>query len=272
MPTIWNIGPLMIAADRALALLAIAAFMGLGSILASRTERPARSAVWLATLFGLLAARIGFIAQNWAAFSIEPWAMLAVWQGGFAPWIGFAAAAGVLIWYLGRQPVTALLLAALIALAAAHSAIVAALSPAPWQFPRHVVATTLAGDPVALDTLRGRPFVLNLWATWCPPCRRETPMIVDVARHSTVPVLLVNQGEDAARVRQVLARQGLSGDAVVLDPHGHVAAASGTRAYPTTLFVDASGKVVRVHVGEVSRAALTAAIRDLGSGVSHISN
>ena len=125
-----------------------------------------------------------------------------------------------------------------------------------------IALTDLAGQQIALSE-PGQPMVINLWATWCPPCRREMPMLIEVAEDSPVPVLLANQGENQATIRAFLAEQQLSDDAVLTDPNGMLGRAVASPALPTTLFVDAAGEVVDVHAGEISRAALTAAIRDL---------
>ena len=88
-------------------------------------------------------------------------------------------------------------------------------------------------------------------------------MLVDVARSSPVPILLANQGERPEQVAAFLSAKGLKTDAVVLDRAQEAAAAVGARAYPTTVFVDAAGSIVQVHAGEISRATLSAEIRDL---------
>jgi thiol-disulfide isomerase/thioredoxin len=68
-------------------------------------------------------------------------------------------------------------------------------------FPYHLNLTTPSGAPLPLDRFRGRPFVVNLWATWCGPCRRELPMLDAVAsRPGEVPILLADQGEAQAIV------------------------------------------------------------------------
>lgn len=72
--------------------------------------------------------------------------------------------------------------------------------------------------------------VINLWATGCPPCRREMPMMIDVAADSAVPVLLANQTESAAQIRAYLDCQGLPDGAIRLDPGGTLAAAIGSSA------------------------------------------
>ncbi|UZK70601.1 TlpA family protein disulfide reductase [Sphingomonas sp. S1-29] len=253
----------MIEIDRALALIAIWAFLSAGTIIAAQTESRAGRVAWIAVGIGIVAARAGFIFQNMGAFLVEPWTIIALWQGGFMPWLGIAATAATVIVTLGRQPATAYLIGALIALSLTHVAVGAATATKPKPLPSTIVLRSMAGAEVALDTMRGQPFVLNLWATWCPPCRRELPMLMDVAGNTDVPVLLVNQGEPAGRVRAFLSINDLPGGSVILDTEQRVAAATGARAFPTTLFVNADGEIARVHTGEISRAALTAAIRDL---------
>lgn len=258
-----QLGPLAIATDRAVAVLAIWAFLGVGALVSARTDANAGRATWIAVAIGIAAARIGFILENLTAYLVEPWAMLALWQGGFSPWIGVLAAAATVITMLGHRPATPILLGTLAALSLALVALAAAIAPAAAPLPKGIALANLGGKSFQLDTLRGQPFVLNLWATWCPPCRREMPMLIDVAQTSTVPILLVNQGETAGQVKNFLTDNRLPGGSVALDEGQGVAAATGARAYPSTVFVDAGGKIVSVHSGEISRAALTAAIRDL---------
>jgi len=261
-----SLGPLMIATDRALALVAVWSFLGIGGLVGAKTGSRAGRAAWFAVLVGIVAARAGFIFQNVDAFSVEPWATLAIWQGGFAPLVGVVAAALTIAIMLGRQAASGLMLLALAALTIAHAGASAALAPEPRPFPARLDVRALTGGTLALDGLRGRPFVINLWATWCPPCRREMPMVIEVAEASGMPVLLVNQGESLPRVRSFLAAHRLSAKTIALDPWQRVAAATGAGALPTTLFVARDGRIVNRHAGQISRAGLSAAMRDLQAG------
>lgn len=263
MDDMVQLGPLAMAADRAVAVLFIWAFVGMAALLSARTGANVSKAAWLAIAFGIAAARIAYILENLPSFMIEPWTMLALWQGGFSPWVGVPAAAMTIIAIIGRRRTTGVLVATLAALSLAYGTLAATLAPVPKPLPRGVVLTQIDGQQFRLDELRGRAFVLNLWATWCPPCRREMPMLIDVARSSTVPIVLVNQGEAAEQVRTFLNVNRMSDESVALDTSQQVAAATGAVAYPTTIFVNAEGKIVSVQAGEISRAALTAAIRDL---------
>lgn len=256
-------GPLAVAADRLLAIGALWAFVAVVS--ASRRwigGDPVRPA-FIAVAAGILAARLGFVAENWKAFAVEPWSAAFVWQGGFSPTFGLGAAVVTLIAML-RGSARALTLVALITVSAAWLVGARLIQPPPRPFPASLSAARLDGQPLALDEFRGRPFVINLWATWCAPCRREMPMLAEVAAaNRDVPVLLIHQGEDAHRVAAFLREQGLASSNVLRDPGGDVGQALGSSALPTTAFVSGDGVIMELHIGEISRAALMASISDL---------
>jgi thiol-disulfide isomerase/thioredoxin len=263
MEGVLQLGPLMIATDRLIAVALLWAFLSAGAFIAARTESRAGRVAWIAAAVGIVAARIGYVAENAAAFMVEPWTVLALWQGGFSLWPGVLATAVAIVMLLGRQRATAGLVASLAVLVSAQIAATALLAPQPRPLPSGPILADMAQRPIPIESLRGQPFVVNLWATWCPPCRREMPMMIDVAAGSDIPILLVNQGEDVSRVRDYLAREGLADTSIRLDPLGALGEAIGTRAMPTTLFIDADGRIRRTHTGEISRAALLAALRDL---------
>lgn len=264
MDQVVQIGPLMLAMDRVIALAAIWAFLGMGAFIGARTGTRAGRAAWIALTTGIVAARIGYVVDNWPAFAVEPWTIIALWQGGFALWPGVFAAAVALLVSLRSARATGAMIGTLAMLTGAFLIAQATLLATPaTPFPEGIRVARVSGETISLDALRGKPFVLNLWATWCPPCRREMPMVIDVARGSSVAVLLVNQGEDVDKIRRFLAGENLPADDVVLDSRSTVGGATGSRAFPTTLFVDAEGRIRSSHAGEISRAALTAAIRDL---------
>lgn len=133
---------------------------------------------------------------------------------------------------------------------------------AQWSMPAQapvpdVLVRQLDGTGIALPRFAGKPLVVNLWATWCPPCRREMPVLhaAQVA-NPDVAFVFVNQRETADTVRRFLAGQNLELQNVVTDPAGRVSAGTGSAAYPTTLFYDGSGRLVLRHVGELSQATL----------------
>jgi thiol-disulfide isomerase/thioredoxin len=123
----------------------------------------------------------------------------------------------------------------------------------------------LDGAPAELHALvKGQPAVVNLWASWCAPCRVEMPAFAAAQqRERGVRVLFVNQGEDAATVRRFLAAQPFTLDGVWLDRASSLGPAIGSTGLPTTLFVDAQGRVVERHFGMLTAASLASRLRVL---------
>jgi thiol-disulfide isomerase/thioredoxin len=101
-----------------------------------------------------------------------------------------------------------------------------------------------------LRALRGHPVVVNLWASWCDPCRHELPFFQRQAlkRGAKVAFLGVNSNDSEAEARRLGRRYPMPYPSIV-DPRLAVAGAYGARGLPVTAFYDASGKRVLVHQG-----------------------
>ena len=262
-----TLGPLVLPLDRAYAALGFAVLL-LGAELLARRGRPALATWgWQTAAVTFVFARIGFVIDHLDFYLAEPGAVLAIWQGGFAPWWGVAAGAAVTLWHAVRSTDVRRAAPTLGLLAVAAWWLPAAvLTPARQASEVALPALTLAaldGAPVVLTELEG-PVVVNVWATWCPPCRRELPVFFDAAaRERDVTVLLVNQRESDAQVRGYLAAASFPNDGVLLDPGGLVGAALKVAGLPTTFAFDADGRMVDVHVGEISAPALRTLIERL---------
>lgn len=99
--------------------------------------------------------------------------------------------------------------------------------------------------------------VINLWATWCPPCRREMPVLAQAQSvFPDVVFVMVNQGESAPAIHAFLEREGLQFAHVLRDPTSLTMHAVGSRGLPTTLFFDEQGRLTDSHVGELTMARL----------------
>lgn len=132
------------------------------------------------------------------------------------------------------------------------------------ELPDLTVGPLTAGGPsLDLGELRG-PAVVNLWATWCAPCRRELPAFqeVSVARPD-VRFIGVDIGEDATKAQAFIDDLGISFEQFV-DERGELTDALGTAALPVTLVVDADGTIATEHLGPMTDNDLDAAIDDLG--------
>lgn len=121
----------------------------------------------------------------------------------------------------------------------------------------------LNGAPVALAGA-GQPTLINLWATWCPPCRKEMPILAEAqAATPEVRFLFVNQGESPAVIREYLNEQQLDLNNVLLDPDMALSSRLNAPGLPTTLFYDAQGHLVARHLGELSEPQLAEYLQQL---------
>ncbi len=118
------------------------------------------------------------------------------------------------------------------------------------------------GGYVRLSDLRGKPVVINFWATWCPPCRAEMPAFVKTAADDDVVVLAVNVEEDRNLVEAFAAEFGMNMP-VVLDRDGQLNQHYGVQGLPTTYFVDRQGKIASIVVGQITPEALSARVAAL---------
>lgn len=132
---------------------------------------------------------------------------------------------------------------------------------------------TSDGDSVRLSDLRGRPVVINLWASWCAPCRAEMPALEAVYqeyRNRGLVVLAVNatnQDSPAAAVR--FAEDHQLSFPILLDIEGEASRAYQLRALPSTFFIDADGIIREVVVGgPMAEALLRTRIDRLMDGTS----
>ena len=222
-------------------------------------------------LAALVMARVVFVLMWLDLYRDAPWTMLDLRDGGFTPWAGVLAAL-LVAWWRGlkqaalRKPLMLGLAAGVLTWGGLQGAMRLSASAEEAWLPA-VRLTTLAGESVNLATLAaGQPLVVNLWASWCPPCRREMPVLAAAQQRETgVRFVFANQGEDAAPVLGYLASNGLKLSHVVFDPAAALGSAVGSSALPTTLFFDASGRMVDTHLGELSAASLASKLQSLRS-------
>jgi len=140
-----------------------------------------------------------------------------------------------------------------------------------FPLPNLLSTTTAPLPPVVLDALgkdRHRPVVLNFFASWCTPCREETPLLAAAAaaearRGSPVQFVGVAVADDPAQAIPFVTEAGVTYP-VGADVDLHVAAdVYGLADEPATFFVDADGVVVGVHLGALSPAELRSELAEL---------
>lgn len=128
----------------------------------------------------------------------------------------------------------------------------------PGQIAPNFSLTTLAGEQVNLSDYAGQVVMVNMWATWCPPCKAELPTIdAYYQEHSAdgFVVLAVNSQEAQGTVDAFISASGFTFP-VLLDSRGDVMGQYNVRALPTSFIIDRDGKVSYIHTGEINRQQL----------------
>lgn len=100
--------------------------------------------------------------------------------------------------------------------------------------------------------LAGRPWVLNVWGTWCVECGVEHEQLMAIARQNRVPMVGLNWKDDDAAAQDWLARLGNPYSVVAADRDGRIAIDFGVYGAPETFFIDAGGLVQYRHVGAMT--------------------
>lgn len=225
------------------------------------------SSIWNVMLAGVITARLVFVIIHFDAYSSSWWTMFDIRDGGYTTSAGVAAAvaAAIFIWWKNREQRKPFL----VSVAAGglfwsvSTIFMMAYHVEPMQLPE-LALPRLEGGAVKLDTLAGKPVVLNLWATWCPPCRREMPVLRDAQeRNKDINFVFANQGETSESIRKYLEGEKLTLSNVLIDPAMQVSKQLQSSAFPTTLFFDAEGKLVDKRMGEVSAATLAERLENL---------
>lgn len=236
---------------------------------AGDTGSHVESLLWQAVLVGLAAARVAFVLQYSASYTAAPLSILDIRDGGWRPAVGFAAGWAFIAWRLFKhRPLRGpLMWAAVVGTIVWGGGLLALSFPAEKQQSVPSLALVkLDGSPTDLVHFRGKPMVVNLWATWCPPCVREMPVLhrAQVA-NPAVNFVFINQGETAQRVAPWLSARRLPLRNVLLDSKGEALAAFNQRGLPTTLFFDAEGRLVGTRTGELSEATLVEKLRSISA-------
>lgn len=108
------------------------------------------------------------------------------------------------------------------------------------------------GHFVSLADLKGRPILINFWATWCPPCRSEMPELVKAAAAHPELVVLAVDLEEARSQIEPFAEQFKMSLPIIRDAEGKVHDLYAVRGLPTTFFIGRDGKVQGVHSGQLT--------------------
>lgn len=261
-----NLGPFAISVRLLLFIAAAMLAVTIGNRVAKRLGTDIERSFWAILFVSLLSARLAFVLIYRESYGAAPWTVFDLRDGGLNATVGIVGAlamAAILAWRQReqRKPLLAALCSG-VAVWAAGAAALAVFDEAP-VLPT-IVLHDLDGREVPLASFSGRPVVVNLWASWCPPCRREMPVLQD-AQHDNPAVVFIfaNQGESADTIRRYLEADKLRLENVLVDTDGKAARALGSAALPSTFFFDSNGNHVGTRIGELSTATLAQRVRTL---------
>lgn len=261
-----NIGPLALGVFHVLLLGSLLLATLVGWLIGRRHGCNPESQLFRMLMLGLLVARLTFVLMYAGYYRDEPWRVVDIRDGGFIAWPGVLAGLMLGAWYLWHRAQLrrslGVAMSVGLALWLGGSLVLQALEQG-TRLP-DLQVRDMQGNPGNLRDYAGQPLVVNLWATWCPPCRREMPVLMQAQqREAAITFLFVNQGESAALVSEFIAAQQLSLGNLLLDEQVKLGLLVGSRALPTTLFYDAEGRQIGSHLGELSHASLERALARL---------
>nr|WP_255726740.1 DsbE family thiol:disulfide interchange protein [Microvirga sp. ACRRW] len=114
---------------------------------------------------------------------------------------------------------------------------------------------TADGKPVpgfSNEDLKGRVTIVNVWASWCAPCRQEHPLLVDLAKDPSVRLVGINQKDNPDNARRFLGALGNPYAAVGVDPKGRASIDWGVYGVPETFIVGPDGTIRHKHIGPLT--------------------
>jgi len=262
-----KLGPLLLPLELLVVVAAVGCMLLVGKRIGAKMNGDVESALWYALFVGLVGARIAFVFEYRSLYFASPLAILDIRDGGWNAGVGLAT---VWLYALYRwrsnqalaKPMRWSLVAGTVVFVAGTGYLTFRThdgQPLP-----DLAFTSVEGKEVQLASFVGKPTVVNLWATWCPPCVREMPVFQTAqAERPDVHFVFLNQGEAAHVVRRWLHQQALTLGNVLIDEPRQASAVFKQQGYPTTLFFDARGRLVSRRIGELSTATLSERLRQI---------
>lgn len=256
-----GVGPLSLSIGHLLLVLAFVVALIVGALTGRKEKTPVAGTLADIFLVAMVSARIGFVVRYFGEYQGDWLGMIDIRDGGFDMVTGLVVAlafTGYLMWKRAamRRALGSAVAAGLITWGGI-SGLIALMNQQTQGLPE-VALTDLNERPVDLASLAGdKPTVVNLWATWCPPCIREMPVLEEAQqRYPNVNFVFANQGEHPETIRKFLMEQNLNLSHVLSDRQNRFGRVVGSHGLPTTLFYNAQGHLVDTHMGELSRASL----------------
>lgn len=256
-----NIGPLAFQWAHILALGCVLLAAGVGWLVGRKRRIGIADVIFDMALVAVPTGRAVFVALWFSAYQDDPWSIFDIRDGGFELWSATAAAVAVAIWRVRQRPELARpLLAGLSVGLAAWSVLLSGgfTGSPPTQSVPAISLTDMDGIATPLaSAANGRAMVVNMWATWCPPCQREMPALARAQKlHPKIEFVFVNEGESLGVVQRYLRMVPFRLQHVLVDEGNLLGKAMNSTALPITLIYGADGQLVFSHQGLISEAVL----------------
>lgn len=255
----FQLGPFLFSAQLVLLIVSVVIVFSLAEYLAKKEGVQVEKALWIVALTVFLGGRIPFVVSYFPMYSDKPFSMVDIRDGGFIS--ATAILAGLFTAFILTRYVPRLRKPLLIALFAggvvwSGGTLYLSSQRPPASLPK-LSLPSIEGKKVPLAQFYDKPVVVNLWATWCPPCRREMP-VLQAAQVSNPDIVFVfaNQAESLETTQAYLNKENLHLQNVLLDYQAEFVRATGSIGTPTTLFYDRNGILIDSRIGELSDATL----------------
>ena len=283
MPEAFSIGPFLVL-TRAVGFLLLA-FLALwmvhwASIYFKADKhwcsRIAEHGLWI----GVIVSRLVFALFNWSSYAAKPWSLLYLWQPGYSFSAGVIGALAYILYRIYQQEaemrrsiVNALSVGFTLpvllftGMLLTMNQFVSAKIVIPGDAIPNEKVTDLHGKAVSFAQYAGKGLVVNFWATWCPPCRREMPLLEEVyTQYQSQDLVVIGISVDGNRdtIKNYIESAGVSypiwEDLLAQHDVGVLGTGLsnlfGVVGFPTTFFVDANGVIQSSYVGELNLAIL----------------
>lgn len=271
--TALHMGPLMLPWQMVLLLTGLVLVYGAGRYFRQKQQWPEPSwrifsdSLWTSLWVGLIAARLVFVLMHADLYLATPLDIIKIQDKGFHFYGGLIAGIG---WFLGKNRALAnlpkaILIALFVAIQLCLNWGIQTVLPQQNQYP-DLQFQNLQQQQVPLQHWVGKPIVINLWASWCPPCHREMPVLHQAQQdYPDIHFVMLNQGETTDTVQDYLRQHGFNFQHVLFDPQGDMATQMNMYGLPSTLFFNAQGQLVHRHMGELTQPMLRRYINDLSA-------
>ena len=121
-----------------------------------------------------------------------------------------------------------------------------------FELPRLAGVAAPDTSSISSASLRGKPYLLNVWASWCMPCLQEHPQMMALAQRHRIRMVGMNYKDQPADARRWLARNGNPYDEIIVDAQGRTAIDFGVYGVPETFLIDAEGRIRYKLTGALS--------------------